>query len=247
MFRRVQSQVDWVKCHFFLDRVGESLAETSEHSSIESESIEWGRAAKAMLRVKGALDACRLKPVPYDGYVDGDALCMAGEQSFISKARASPCPRRHTFSFPRAGSISLYRVSTTEHEAEIMANASLGGTSPGALRGGQHHDSHSFMSPRRMAKSGGARRGLLVLVRNLTAAEQADLCAEVRTFFFFRTRQVQKMFFHKKIVFTGRSQDGAREMCHQLSVRTEPCSVKYNAVQCPMRYRVNLKAYRADV
>ena len=42
-------------------------------SSTESESIEWGRAAKAMLRVKGALDACRLKPVPCDGYVDNDA------------------------------------------------------------------------------------------------------------------------------------------------------------------------------
>ena len=36
-------------------------------SSTESESIEWGRAAKAMLRVKGALDACRLNTVPCDG------------------------------------------------------------------------------------------------------------------------------------------------------------------------------------
>ena len=30
-----------------------------------------------MLRVKGALDPCRLKPFPCDGYVDNDALCMA--------------------------------------------------------------------------------------------------------------------------------------------------------------------------
>ena len=30
-----------------------------------------------MLRVEGALDACRLKPVLCDGYVDNDALRLA--------------------------------------------------------------------------------------------------------------------------------------------------------------------------
>ena len=58
-------------------------------SSTESESIEWGRAAKAILRVKGALDACRVKPVPCDGCVDNDAL----RQRLLSEARASSCPR----------------------------------------------------------------------------------------------------------------------------------------------------------
>ena len=43
------------------------------------------------------------------------------------------------------------------------------------------------MSPRRMAKSGGARRALLVLVRNSTTAEQADLCVKVRTKFLLTT------------------------------------------------------------
>ena len=54
-------------------------------SSTESESIEWGRAAQAMLRVKRALDACRLKPVPFEGYVDNDALRMAVSRGSSAK------------------------------------------------------------------------------------------------------------------------------------------------------------------
>ena len=40
---------------------------------------------------------------------------------------------------------------------------------------------------RRMAKSGGARRGFLVLVRNRTAADQTDFCVKVRTMFLLTT------------------------------------------------------------
>ena len=32
-----------------------------------------------------------------------------------------------------------------------------------------------------------------------------------------------------------------RETWHQLSLRTEPRTVKYNVVKCPVRQRVNLK------
>ena len=55
-----------------------------------------------MLRVKGALDACRLQPVSGDGYVNTDALALGGGPKFISKARASPCPRRDVLSFSEA-------------------------------------------------------------------------------------------------------------------------------------------------
>ena len=65
-----------VKRKLLLDRVGESPAGTAEHE-FNRVRIEGGQAAKTMLRVKGALDACRLKPVPCDGYVDIDAMRLA--------------------------------------------------------------------------------------------------------------------------------------------------------------------------
>ena len=40
---------------------------------------------------------------------------------------------------------------------------------------------------------------------------------------------------------------GARETWHQLSLRTEPRTVKYNVVKCPMRQRVNLKTRHSRV
>ena len=87
-------------------------------SSTESESIEWGRAAKATLRVKGALDACRLKPVPCDGY----ALRMVVSRGSSAKlghlrVHADTCIR-----FLAQLPISLHRVNTTENEADIMTN-----------------------------------------------------------------------------------------------------------------------------
>ena len=56
----------------------------------------------------------------------------------------------------------------------------------------------------------------------------------------FCSRQVQKVCFFESsspVVRKG----GARETWHQLSLRTEPRTVKYNVVKCPMRQRVNLK------
>ena len=88
----------------FLIECASRLQGPQSTSSTESESIECGLAAKAMLRVKGALDACRLKPVPCDGYVDNDALRMAVCRGSSVEARASPRPRIHLFSFPGAAS-----------------------------------------------------------------------------------------------------------------------------------------------
>ena len=66
-----------------------------------------------MLRVKGALDACRLKPMPSDGYVDNDALRLAvgrGSSAKLGHLRnhADTC-----FRFMAQLPISLRRVSTT--------------------------------------------------------------------------------------------------------------------------------------
>ena len=80
-------------------------------------------------------------------------------------------------------------------------------------------DSHSFMPTRRMAaKSGGARRGLLVLVRNRTAAEQTDLCVKVRTMFLLTAGSENVFKSSSRVVRKG----GDREIWHQLSWRTEP-------------------------
>ena len=89
-------------------------------SSTESESIEWGRAPKAMLRVKGALDACRLKPVPCDRHVDNDALRVAGEQGSSAKLGHLRVHADTCFRLLAQLPISLHRASTTENEAAIM-------------------------------------------------------------------------------------------------------------------------------
>ena len=169
-------------------------------SSTESESIEWGRAAKAMLRVMGALDACRVILVSCDGYVHNDALRMAVGRGSSAKLGRLSVHADTCFRFLAQLPISLHRVSTTENEADIMTKV---------LSAVHHRElcktdfdldavlAHSVKSPRRMAKSGevGARRGLLVLVRNRTAAEQVDLCVKVKTM--FCSRQIQKMIFKR--------------------------------------------------
>ena len=97
-------------------------------SSTESESIGWRRAAKAMLLVKGALDDCRLEPVPCGGYVDTDALRSAARH--IRKARASPCPRRHVFSYPGAASHFAASGEYNRERGRHHDQGSLGGMSP---------------------------------------------------------------------------------------------------------------------
>ena len=89
-------------------------------SSTESESIEWGRAAKAMLRFKGALDACRLKPVPCDGYVDNDALRLAVHRGSPAKLGHLRVHAETCFRLLAQPPISLHRVGTAENEADIM-------------------------------------------------------------------------------------------------------------------------------
>ena len=87
-----------------------------------------------------------------------------------------------------------------------------------------------------MEESERARRGLLVLVRNRAAADQTDLCVEVRRMFLLT---IGSDFFESSSPVVRKG--GARETWHQLSFRTEPRTVKYIVVKCPMRQRVNLK------
>ena len=86
-----------------------------------------------MLRVKGALDACRLKPVPCDGYVDNDALRMAVSRGSSAKLGHLRVHADTCFRFLAQLPISLHRVNATENEADIMTKVLSGGTSPGAL------------------------------------------------------------------------------------------------------------------
>ena len=86
-----------------------------------------------MLRVKGALDACRLKPVPCDGYVDNDALRMAVSRGSSAKLGHLRVHADTCFRFLAQLRISLHRVNATENEADIMTKVLSGGTSPGAL------------------------------------------------------------------------------------------------------------------
>ena len=161
-------------------------------NSTESESIERGRAAKAMLRVKGALDACRFQPVPCDGYVDNDALRMAMSRGSSAKLGHLRVHADTCFRFLAQLPMSLHRVSTTENEADIMTkvlSAVLCKTDFDL------DDSHSSMSTHWMEKSGRTGRGLLVLVRNRTAADQTDLCVEVRRMFIAHDRFRNCPFF----------------------------------------------------
>ena len=71
-----------------------------------------------------------------------------------------------------------------------------------------------------------------MLVRNRTAADQTDLYVEVRRMFLLTTGSENAFFKSSSPVVR---KDGARETWHQLSLSTEPCTVKYNVVKYPMR------------
>ena len=96
--------IEWASC----------LQGPQSTSSTESESIEWRRAAKATLRVKGALGACRLRPVPCDSYVDNDSLRIAVSRGSSAKLRHLRVHADTCFRFLTQLPISLHRVSTTE-------------------------------------------------------------------------------------------------------------------------------------
>ena len=89
-------------------------------SLTESESIEWRRVAKAMLRVKGALDACRLKTVPCDGYVDNDALRLTVQRGSSAKLGHLLIHAETCFRFLAQLPFSMHRVGTAENEGDIM-------------------------------------------------------------------------------------------------------------------------------
>ena len=99
-------------------------------SSTESESIERGRAAKAMLRVKGAVDAC-LQCLVMAAWTKMRCAWRRGSSAKLGHLRvhADTC-----FRFLAQLPISLHRVSTTENEADIVTKGPLGGTSLGALQ-----------------------------------------------------------------------------------------------------------------
>ena len=73
-----------------------------------------------MLRVKEALDACRLKPVSCDCHVDNDALRMVVSRGSSAKLGHLRVHADTCFRFLAQLPISLHRVSTTENEADIM-------------------------------------------------------------------------------------------------------------------------------
>ena len=93
--------------------------------STESHSIEWRRAAKAMLLVNGALDDCRLEPVLCGGYVDNDALRLAVGRGTPGKLGHLRVHTDTCFHILVQLPISLHRVSTTENEADIMTKVLL--------------------------------------------------------------------------------------------------------------------------
>ena len=103
-------------------------------SSTESESTEWGRAAKAMLSVRGTLDACRLKPVRHDGYAQNHALRLTVGPGSSAKLEHLRVHADACFRFLAQLPFSLHRLSTTEIETDIIDQGSLGGTSPGTLQ-----------------------------------------------------------------------------------------------------------------
>ena len=133
-------------------------------SSTQSESIEWRRAAKEMLCVKGALDACRLKPVLCVGYVDNDALRMAVNRGSSAKLVHLRAHTDTCFRFLAQLPISRHRLSTTENAAHIMSSAKQILTLIQCPRPASWLT--QLLSTRRMAKPKRARRGFLVLMRN---------------------------------------------------------------------------------
>ena len=118
----------------FLIEKASRLQGPQSTSSTESESIEWGRAAKATLRVKGALDACRLRLVRCDGHVDNDALRMAVSRGSSTKLGHLRVHADTCFRFLAQLPISLHTASTTENEADIMTKVLSGGTTPTTLQ-----------------------------------------------------------------------------------------------------------------
>ena len=73
-----------------------------------------------MLRVKGRLDVCRVKPGSCDGYVDNDALRSAVGRGSSAKLGHLLVHAETCFRSMAKLPITLHRVSTTENEADIM-------------------------------------------------------------------------------------------------------------------------------
>ena len=199
-----------------------------------------------MLRVKGALDTCRLKPVPCDGYVDNDALRMAVSRGFSAKLGHLRVDADTCFRFLAQLPISLHRVSMTENEADIMTKVlsalrhrelfktdfDLDGVPVASIMTHtalcRHTGWTSLAEPDEVFSCVCATAQLLT---KLTYVSKSEGC--------FCSRQFQKMFFKSSSPVVRKG--GARGTWHQTSMRTEPRTVKYNGVKCPMRQRVNLK------
>ena len=192
-----------------------------------------------MLRVKRALDACRLKPVPCDGYVDNDALRMARSRGSSVKlghlrVHADTCFRflAHLAQLP----ISLHRVtkvlSAVRHRGLCKTDFDLDGVLVASIMTHtalcRHTGWKSLGEPDEVFSCSCATAQLLT---KLTYVQKSKGC--------FCSRQVQKMFFESSSPVIRKS--SARETWHQLSLRTEPRTVKYNVLKCPMKLRVNLK------
>ena len=92
----------------------------SATSSGESESLEWGAAAKTTVRLAAILEAMRIQPIAATGYVDNDAVRMA-------VARGSSLALGHlgkhgevNFRYLSQCGIVLKRVDTADNIADIF-------------------------------------------------------------------------------------------------------------------------------
>ena len=214
-------------------------------SSTESESVEWGRAAKAILPSQKSTGCLSSETSALRSLRGQRCIALGSAKRLVSEARASPSPCRNVFSVNGTASKFAAPGEHNRKRGRHHDQGSLDDATPRTLQNrfgpgwsarGEHHDSHSSMSTHWMEESGRAGRGLLVLVRNRTAAHQTDLHVEVRRMFLLTTGSD---FFESSSPVVRKG--GARETWHQLSLRTEPRTVKYNVVKCPARQRVNLK------
>ena len=100
-------------------------------SSSEAEAIELGRAAKATLRVKSVLVACRVRPVSGERYYAvTDALRLAVARGSSAKLGHFRVHAATCFRFHPQLHVSLRTAALRKHEADIMTKV----LSPRTLR-----------------------------------------------------------------------------------------------------------------
>ena len=140
-----------------------------------------------MLRVEGALDACRLKPVHCDGCVDNDALRMAVSKSSSAKLGHLRVHAYTCFRFLAQLPISMHRVGTSANEAD-HDQGSLGVRHWELCKTDFDLDAvsvASIMTQAALCRHAGCSCATTQLLSKLTYVQKSVQC--------FCSRQVQKM------------------------------------------------------